>query len=130
MSREIKFRAYLENYEKMVNDLTGFYRINEPWIKLFWTEEDDVTDLFPTNSVILMQYTGLKDKKGKEIYEGDVVRTPLLGLKLLEARYTNELAAFELYDMKGKRYQLDDNSDLEVIGNIYENPELIKEVAI
>jgi uncharacterized phage protein (TIGR01671 family) len=56
----------------------------------------------------LMQYTGLHDKNGKEIYEGDIVT------------WGNET------NLRGMEDGY--NRDIEVIGNIYENPELIKEI--
>ena len=79
----------------------------------------DFVSVFP--DVILMQYTGLKDKNGKEIYEGDVVKTSLgigkvcmrLGCWFIEMQ--KELGYFH-------------TDEIEVIGNIYENPELLKEV--
>ena len=77
-----------------------------------------------------MQYTGLKDKNGKEIYEGDVVRARS---KYIDAVYVVYWEArscqFRCYSPKsGKQY--DKTHDMlwadEVIGNIYENPELLE----
>ena len=64
----------------------------------------------------IMQYTGLKDKNGKEIYEGDIIRYNWLN-ELLTAtiRFDDRLASFNACNY----------SHGEVIGNIYENKELI-----
>ncbi len=68
-------------------------------------------------SVILMQFTGLKDKNGKEIYEGDMVRHD--GRIPLDEEVTFDGAAFyPVYSAPSQHW--------EVIGNIYENPELLK----
>ena len=61
--REIKFRAWLEPEKKMNNGLFGLRSDGEV---SFQSNN-------PEFNVILMQYTGLKDKNGKEIYEGDIV---------------------------------------------------------
>lgn len=75
----------------------------------------------------LMQFTGLKDKNGKEIYEGDVVEFILPNEHEGETEYIEEIT------YEGSSFVLDGNvpvdafeKELEVIGNIYENPELLK----
>lgn len=77
----------------------------------------------------LMQYTGLKDKNGKEIYEGDIVMTPNYNydpskgdnpMVLSEIRYVD--GAFVADDLLREHKQ----DDREIIGNIYENPELMQ----
>ena len=78
---------------------------------------------------ILMQYTGLKDKKGKEIYEGDIIN-----FKQGETYFWGVIVATVEYN-DGGFYPFADREDnapypkpeeCEVIGNIYENPELLE----
>jgi hypothetical protein len=117
MNREIKFRAWNKDKEEM--DFVPFARDE-------WT-----TEYQPLNPVIesiqkdkeywseLMQYTGLKDKNGKEIYEGDILRNTL---PLYKTQETKQIVSWKIY----KYYGIDNWKQCEVIGNIYENPELIK----
>ncbi|HFU4060497.1 TPA: YopX family protein [Streptococcus suis] len=80
------------------------------------------------NQVILMQSTGLFDKNGKEVFEGDVVKL----------RYTisSDYEFFKVTRLRGGSWRIDNrrrgcelwlrNEDCEVIGNIYENSELVE----
>lgn len=73
---------------------------------------------------VLMQYTGLKDKNKVEIYEGDVIKA---GDELIYYVYYDEdYASFRLRRRNAK-YALDVYLKCEIIGNIYENPELLKD---
>ena len=135
--REIKFRAWLSDTdleyrrnEQMI--FSGEY-ISRQW-RLFW----DSLRAWNGNVKELMQYTGLKDKNGKEIYEGDVVQ--FLVDKTAEVGFGQVIGDVEsvrckvgwrglnifdqFTDVEG--CVLDSDSQLEVIGNIYENPELLK----
>ena len=82
--------------------------------------------------VILMQYTGLKDKNGVEIFEGDAIRTVSGNIQVVvfvigstKRNQDSRIAQFNCYDSRG--YFHFDRND-EVIGNIHANPELKNEV--
>jgi uncharacterized phage protein (TIGR01671 family) len=88
----------------------------------YYSEWDDYHFYHPEQ---IMQYTGLKDKNGKEIYEGDIIRH---GVGIFPVSWGDDIAAFECNTRVGSRtlygYQHD---GIEVIGNIYENPELLED---
>ena len=112
-----KFRAWLVNAQRMINvEEINFYNKTINFIE----------DL---DNVVLMQYTGLKDKNGAEIYEGDIVKgysvypEPSIFEPFLmgEVYYTNR-GTWDSYSYILGGF----NEQVEVIGNIYENKELIE----
>jgi uncharacterized phage protein (TIGR01671 family) len=132
--REIKFRAWINDgeYSRMVtSDQAVFTALrhcyNKTGIGEGTTGYHYVDNSPKPDKYILMQYTGLKDKNGVEIYEGDVVRgrqtfttaptTPSEVVAVVEYSERNT----SCLSLGGSIYQY------EVIGNIYENPELLKE---
>lgn len=121
MNREIKFRAW----DKKEN---RFF----PWhtTKLHLGNWASKPESFP--EIMLMQFTGLKDKNGKEIYEGDVLQmTNAMNERINFAVYWGtglftdiQWAGFR-YGKSGMILNDDDMERCEVIGNIYENQELL-----
>lgn len=92
---------------------------------LEYVEHYGWTDMPVGPDYILMQCTGLKDSKGTEIYEGDVIRTMNADM-LLRAVVWHEPTA--TYHLNGYPLGLilGGTGEYEVVGNIYENPELLK----
>ena len=86
----------------------------------------------PIKEIILMQSTGLKDKNGEEIYEGDIVKAVAFLKWIGIVKYDNEKAAFMLDGVNDTHtrdnyvYMSQFDDDFEILGNIYENPELME----
>lgn len=118
--RTIKFRAWNTKGLSMSppNSLAG-------WIMVMGVMGIDL-DQQPWE---IMQFTGLLDKNGKEIYEGDIVKHNRFGVKGDNdiIQYDSESASF-LITNGPRRLILRTDSDCAVIGNIYENPELLQAV--
>ncbi len=111
--REIKFRAWSYDDEVMITDL------NSP--SLFHGI------LAPFNDDVLMQFTGLQDSKGVDIYEDDIIQSSRTGLHY-QVSWNNDKAAWTgLCTESDKDFSLGAYSwgDNSVIGNIYENPDLL-----
>lgn len=117
MNRIIKFRAF-HSQMQIMHDWDGL-------------KGEDLDTLEGTDIWHVMQYTGLKDKNGKEIYEGDIidasVETPLYNStyrKTLQVIWQEQIAQFVMATSDTK-IEGHIPKDCVVIGNIYENPELL-----
>jgi uncharacterized phage protein (TIGR01671 family) len=140
--REIKFRAWDIKEKRMLN------WDKEPYLSFFIGDYGvilknafDKSNLNSGGKVELMQFTGLKDKNGVEIWEGDIVKTKDKYYPIKVVSYTATIinehdgdwdewyCGFDLTLAGGEysvlHYRLSAD-DIKVIGNIYENPELLK----
>ena len=118
--REIKFRAWSKKKKKMIYN---------------WQDTTNVESFgFNGNGYFeIMQYTGLKDKNGKEIYEGDILGVSGGSGVFWEVNWDNTKTdlpvgfVFGSFGMRSNipQYLHPSIDRLEIIGNIYENPELL-----
>ena len=111
MMRKIKFRAFWKDTKELIPDFSEEYIIDAC--------NDDI--------FLVSQFTGLKDKDGKEIYEGDIVEciSRVDGKKRIEQIYFH-LGAFVHGNPPTFLFLTDDNQRCKVIGNIHQNPEVLK----
>ena len=119
-----KYRAWDKTTSKL-HVVNGIYCDNK---KIHYIDDNRVR-FVGFDNVIIMQSTGLKDKNGKEIFEGDIV-------KMAKDVYS-EPTYYEVVRHRGGAYRLESkkhgcelwlrHTDCEVVGNVYENPELLEE---
>lgn len=135
MSREIKFRAWDNVHNRMIyfKDLVVFGYSNGFDIYELYFEENNLrcrgydefdddfgVEIVDETELPIMQYTGLKDKNGVDVYEGDKVKAKFYGKEVIGEIGFNS-GCFLLFNSCVSDNQLFIFTDIEVIGNIYEN---------
>jgi uncharacterized phage protein (TIGR01671 family) len=128
MSREIKFRAWYKHTKEMLEVLEIKLKTH-PHMHLTLDGKSPIHYFGVGDNCVLMQYIGLKDKNGKEGYKDDLVK--MFGRSLYQIVWNNDYARFQLELVKGeeliKVYSMDMLQYSEIVGSIYENPELLNE---
>ena len=129
--REIKFRAWLKEDKKMVNvETMDFTDKSMQYLKRSEIINAYILRRESDDDVELMQYTGVKDKNGKEIYEGDILFFRDENMKYVVVWQD---AAFIIKSIEIRKYSekmcwLDDTEICcEIVENIYENKKLLEE---
>lgn len=125
--RETKFRGYYpywEIYDDMksgwIYGYLGFNRGDDEYVIQSVDEEHDWGEGYTVETDTIGEYTGLKDKNGKEIYEGDILKDE--ENMLWEVIFDEGMFKLENIHIPGRRFITE---DIEIIGNIYENSELL-----
>lgn len=120
--REIKFRAWDKENKKMMKVSSLSLENKEIAVR-----ENGTYHFFRMQNLELMQYTGIKDKNDKEIYEGDiVVLNNIENDNMCIVRYEHSSYRLEGWSLREDLSNVEDRF-LEVVGNIYENKNLLEE---
>ena len=123
--REIKFRAWNKAQNIIYHNAQNTYDFN--CYNYGGCPEDNFKEVIENDDYILMQYTGMKDKNGKEIYEGDI-----LECELYDKTYDNYVVCYDeiqgcyvAENKEGGKIYYQTWEEQTVIGNKFENPELL-----
>ena len=122
---KLKFRAWLKKRQEMDN-----YIDHISWLEdELYCIGDGITYMVSAEDLVLMQSTGLVDRDGRIIFEGDIVK--------MSKDVYSEPTYYEVVRHRGGAYRLESkqhgcklwlrHTDCEVVGNVYENPELLED---
>lgn len=134
--REIKFR-YWDSYRKHMIEPSEVFGFDDHMSSYGWAKRieyyhpDFEEKILTTKNYEMMQYTGIKDKNGKEVFEGDIIQAMTLlnenpfkeGLVNYVTKWSNDYHRWEFISDVADLLVCDPTIDGEVIGNIFEHPE-------
>ena len=139
--REIKVRAWNKHKKEMIyifdsSPYTLIWFENQLWLSHYMAGNGPLA--MSEEYFELMQYTGLTDKNGKEIYEGDIVKIKLyrgkdrhgsdiFDYEIFKIEWSESSAQFRALDIFGGSWSFDNSNWVEIIGNLFENPEMMGE---
>ena len=123
-----KFRAYFNKYKRMIYSIGV---VNENTILVDFNGDGNLETIFLTNDISLMQSTGLKDKNGNDIYQGDILKTKTRGFVEVYFEKGNTMIKYKSSPNCITSLTLSNFMEkykVLIAGNIYEDKELLEEV--
>ena len=121
MTREIKFRAYLKQEKEMREVFSFCDKFIKVIVGMGTAWKLPINEFEP-----IMQFTGLKDKNGKDIYEGDIIKTINNNFGVIVKK--DHCFEVTVSENQSSLYRADWIEQSEILGNIFDNPNLISEL--